>query len=80
MNLLVLLRQHQGLPSSFLKHAKLPVVPDDVWLVDLDAALIKPPSSPQADTTIPALPQPEGSTLRSQLKQVIWSHGSVEPG
>ena len=59
-----------GLPSSFLKHAKLPVVPDDVWLVDLDAALIKPPSSPQADTAIPALPQPEGNTLRSQLKQV----------
>ena len=60
-----------GLPSSFLKYNKLPQVPDDVWLIDLDAAVIKPPSNPNTDNTIPALPSPDGGLLRSQLKQVF---------
>ena len=59
-----------GLPSSFLKHNKLPAVPEDVWLVDLDAACVTPPSSPAGDQTVPPLPVQEGATLRSQLKQV----------
>ena len=59
-----------GLPSTFLKHNKLPHVPDDVWLVDLDAAVIKPPTGPNTENTIPALPSPDGPQLRSQLKQV----------
>ena len=62
-----------GLPSSFLKYNKLPQVPDDVWLIDLDAAVIKPPSNPNTDNTIPALPSPDGGLLRSQLKQVFIS-------
>ena len=59
-----------GLPSSFLKYNKLPLVPDDVWIVDLDAALIKPPTNPNTESTIPSLPSPEGGALRAQLKQV----------
>merc|ERR1711923_74030 len=43
-----------GLPSSFLKYNKLPLVPDDVWIVDLDAAMIKPPTNPNTETTIPS--------------------------
>ena len=59
-----------GLPSSFLKTNKLPNVPDDVWMVDLDSSLIKPPSNPNCDVHIPSLPTPEGATLKNQLKQV----------
>ena len=59
-----------GLPSSFLKYNKLPMVPDDVWLVDLDSAAIKPPTNPNSDSTIPSLPSPEGGFLKTQLKQV----------
>ena len=63
-----------GLPASFLKHNKINVIPDDVWMVDLDAATIKPPTNPSSDQTIPPLPQPEGDILRSHLKQVnsVW--------
>ena len=59
-----------GLPTSFLKYNKLPLVPDDVWLVDLDSASIKPPTNPSSDLTIPSLPSPEGGTLKAHLKQV----------
>ena len=59
-----------GLPASFLKHNKLKVIPDDVWMVDLDAATIKPPANSSSDQTIPPLPQPEGDILKSHLKQV----------
>ena len=59
-----------GLPASFLKHNKINIIPDDVWMVDLDAATIKPPTNPSTDQTIPLLPQPEGDILRTNLKQV----------
>ena len=59
-----------GLPASFLKHNKINIIPDDVWMVDLDAATIKPPTNPSTEQTIPQLPQPEGDILKTNLKQV----------
>ena len=44
-------------------------VPDDVWRVNLDSGKITPPPS-QTLEDIPPLPEPEGKTLRSHLRQV----------
>ncbi len=47
-------------------------LPDDVWLVDLDANRITGPSTAERDSCdfVPALPEPEASVLRNHLKQV----------
>lgn len=47
-------------------------LPDDVWLVDLDANRISGPSNAERDSCnfVPALPEPEASVLRNHLKQV----------
>lgn len=42
-------------------------LPDDVWLIDLDANKITAP--PQCDD-IPPLPEPECTILKNHLKQV----------
>ncbi|XP_069171410.1 MAP kinase-activating death domain protein isoform X23 [Procambarus clarkii] len=67
-----------GIPASFLlykKHFGLPLrapirLPDDVWLVDLDANKI---TSPPACDDIPPLPEPECTILKNHLKQAIKS-------
>lgn len=47
-------------------------LPEDVWLVDLDANRISGPSNAERDSCnfVPALPEPEASVLRNHLKQV----------
>lgn len=43
-------------------------MPDDIWLVDLDATKLICPSG--TDQDLPPLPEPEGSVLKNHLKQV----------
>jgi hypothetical protein len=45
-------------------------VPEDVWLVDLDSGRLTCPPTSGGLEDIPALPEPEGKTLRNHLKQV----------
>ena len=47
-------------------------LPEDVWLVDLDANRISGPTNAERDSCdfVPALPEPEASVLRNHLKQV----------
>ena len=58
-----------GIPSSFLKlrekHFRLP---NDVWLVDLDANRI---IKPEAAEDLPPLPEPENTILTNQLKAAL---------
>ncbi|GAV00192.1 hypothetical protein RvY_11076 [Ramazzottius varieornatus] len=56
-----------GIPESFLI-LRGTTIPDDVWLVDLDANKMYGPSSGE---DIPPLPEMEGSTLRSHIEQAI---------
>jgi hypothetical protein len=53
-------------------------LPDDIWLVDLDANRISGPKSVERDSCdfIPSLPEPEASVLRNHLKQVTNRHPS----
>uniref|UniRef100_A0A1I8FS01 UDENN domain-containing protein n=1 Tax=Macrostomum lignano TaxID=282301 RepID=A0A1I8FS01_9PLAT len=61
-----------GVPASFLLYKKNFCLPSDVWLVDLDANKIV---CAQDMTTLPSLPEPEGTHLRSHLQQVSgFSH------
>lgn len=57
-----------SIPLSFSR------LPDDIWLVDLDANKISGPKSVERDSCdfIPALPEPEISVLRNHLKQVKY--------
>lgn len=43
-------------------------LPDDIWLVDLDATKLISPTG--TDQDLPPLPEPEGSVLKNHLKQV----------
>jgi hypothetical protein len=59
-----------GVPASFLRYKKNFRLPDDVWLIDLDAnRVIKPPGVED----IPPLPEPDGSILKNHLKQALTS-------
>ena len=59
-----------GVPASFLRYKKNFRLPDDVWLIDLDAnRVIKPPGVED----IPSLPEPDGSILKNHLKQALAS-------
>ncbi|XP_033095553.1 MAP kinase-activating death domain protein-like isoform X4 [Anneissia japonica] len=57
-----------GIPASFLLYKNNFGLPDDVWLIDLDSNRIVPPTD---DNILPDLPEPEGSTLRAHLKQIV---------
>ncbi|XP_071955707.1 MAP kinase-activating death domain protein-like isoform X2 [Antedon mediterranea] len=57
-----------GIPASFLLYKNNFGLPDDVWLVDLDSNRIV---SPTDSNFLPELPEPEGSTLRAHLKQIV---------
>ncbi|KAI4462781.1 hypothetical protein MML48_4g00015086 [Holotrichia oblita] len=50
-----------GLPASFL------MLPDDIWLVDLDSNKLT------AQGEIPPLPEPEGTILKNHLRQALGS-------
>ncbi|KAI8440251.1 hypothetical protein MSG28_001625 [Choristoneura fumiferana] len=56
-----------GIPATFLTYKKNFRLPDDIWLVDLDATKLFAPSGNDQD--LPPLPEPEGSVLKSHLKQ-----------
>lgn len=45
-------------------------LPDDIWLVDLDATKLISPTGNDQD--LPALPEPEGAVLKNHLKQVRY--------
>ncbi|BFZ04225.1 hypothetical protein BsWGS_07264 [Bradybaena similaris] len=59
-----------GVPASFFGYKKDFPLPDDVWLVDLDGNKIIVP--PAADP-LPPLPEPEGTGLKTHLKQALAS-------
>ncbi|KAK3861391.1 hypothetical protein Pcinc_032642 [Petrolisthes cinctipes] len=59
-----------GIPASFLLYKRHFGLPDDVWLVDLDANKILTP--PVCDD-IPPLPEPECTILKNHLKQALAS-------
>lgn len=44
-------------------------LPDDIWLVDLDATKLTGPTGNDQD--LPPLPEPESSALKNHLKQVF---------
>ncbi|XP_050410636.1 MAP kinase-activating death domain protein isoform X2 [Patella vulgata] len=59
-----------GVPASFFLYKKGFVLPDDIWLVDLDSNKIHPPTNAEP---LPNLPDPEGSVLKTHLKQALAS-------
>ncbi len=63
-----------GVPATFLAAKRNVRLPDDVWLVDLDTPVIRPPevlASTASD--VPNLPDADAKVLRSHLKQVLGS-------
>ncbi|PZC82053.1 hypothetical protein B5X24_HaOG211609 [Helicoverpa armigera] len=60
-----------GIPATFLTYKKNFRMPDDIWLVDLDATKLICPSG--TDQDLPPLPEPEGSVLKNHLKQALNS-------
>ncbi|KPJ01968.1 MAP kinase-activating death domain protein [Papilio xuthus] len=67
-----------GIPATFFTYKKNFRLPDDIWLVDLDATKLICPTGNDQD--LPALPEPESSVLKSHLKQALNSltNSSVE--
>ncbi|KAK8738759.1 hypothetical protein OTU49_003662 [Cherax quadricarinatus] len=65
-----------GIPASFLLYKKHFGLPDDVWLIDLDANKI---TSPPACEEIPPLPEPECTILKNHLKQALASMSPQPP-
>lgn len=59
-----------GVPASFLNFKRNFRLPDDVWLVDLDANKIV---KPMAVEDISPFPEPDGGTLKNHLKQALAS-------
>lgn len=67
-----------GIPASFLCFKKNFRLPDDVWLIDLDANKITPPSGNSEE--VPPLPEPEGTILKNHLRQALSSLGGPTSG
>ncbi|XP_035431554.2 MAP kinase-activating death domain protein isoform X10 [Spodoptera frugiperda] len=67
-----------GIPATFLTYKKNFRMPDDIWLVDLDATKLICPSG--TDQDLPPLPEPEGSVLKNHLKQAVHLMGSTGSG
>ncbi|XP_059150887.1 MAP kinase-activating death domain protein-like isoform X3 [Physella acuta] len=57
-----------GVPASFFGYKKDFPLPDDIWLIDLDGNKIITPPGAEA---LPPLPEPEGTALKTHLKQCI---------
>ncbi|XP_064073669.1 MAP kinase-activating death domain protein isoform X4 [Vanessa tameamea] len=60
-----------GIPATFFTYKKNFRLPDDIWLVDLDATKLTCPTGNDQD--LPSLPEPESSVLKNHLKQAINS-------
>ncbi|CAB3228332.1 unnamed protein product [Arctia plantaginis] len=60
-----------GIPATFFTYKKNFRLPDDIWLVDLDATKLICPTG--TDQDLPPLPEPEGSVLKNHLKQALNS-------
>ncbi|XP_041972734.1 MAP kinase-activating death domain protein isoform X4 [Aricia agestis] len=67
-----------GIPTSFFTYKKSFRLPDDIWLVDLDATKLTCPTGNDQD--LPALPEPECSQLKNHLKQTMHLFGSAGTG
>ncbi|XP_078404928.1 MAP kinase-activating death domain protein isoform X6 [Cetorhinus maximus] len=59
-----------GVPASFLLYKSDFKMPDDVWLVDLDANKVIAPTNAEL---LPVLPEPEATELKKHLKQALAS-------
>ncbi|CAL1535362.1 unnamed protein product [Lymnaea stagnalis] len=59
-----------GVPASFFGYKKDFPLPDDIWLVDLDGNKIL---TPKGADFLPPLPEPEGTALKTHLKQALAS-------
>ncbi|XP_043562244.1 MAP kinase-activating death domain protein isoform X2 [Chiloscyllium plagiosum] len=59
-----------GVPASFLLYKTDFKMPDDVWLVDLDANKVIAPTNAEV---LPVMPEPEASELKKHLKQALAS-------
>lgn len=62
-----------GIPASFGQTRKT-CLPNDVWLFDLDSDSVTAPPGPAGQ--IPPLPEPEGTMLRTHLKQVYYMYSN----
>ncbi|XP_075972918.1 rab3 GDP-GTP exchange factor isoform X3 [Anticarsia gemmatalis] len=67
-----------GIPATFLTYKKNFRLPDDIWLVDLDATKLICPTG--TDQELPPLPEPEGAVLKNHLKQAVLLMGSAGTG
>ncbi|KAM3968244.1 rab3 GDP-GTP exchange factor [Aphomia sociella] len=67
-----------GIPATFLTYKKNFRLPDDIWLVDLDATKLISPTGNDQD--LPPLPEPEGSVLKNHLKQAMQLMGNTGAG
>lgn len=63
-----------GVPASFFLYKSDFKMPDDVWLVDLDANRVIMPSNAEL---LPCLPEPEASELKKHLKQCLVNMTSI---
>ncbi|XP_041053479.1 MAP kinase-activating death domain protein isoform X3 [Carcharodon carcharias] len=59
-----------GVPASFLLYKSDFKMPDDVWLVDLDANKVIAPTNAEL---LPVMPEPEATELKKHLKQALAS-------
>ncbi|KAL8566179.1 hypothetical protein ACOMHN_034755 [Nucella lapillus] len=59
-----------GVPASFFRYKRDFPLPDDIWVVDLDANKI---TSPHNSDPLPSLPEPEVAGLKTHLKQALAS-------
>ncbi|GCC19170.1 hypothetical protein chiPu_0018245 [Chiloscyllium punctatum] len=59
-----------GVPASFLLYKTDFKMPDDVWLVDLDANKVIAPTNAEI---LPVMPEPEATELKKHLKQCLVS-------
>ncbi|XP_061378806.1 MAP kinase-activating death domain protein isoform X3 [Danaus plexippus] len=67
-----------GIPATFLTYKKNFKLPDDIWLVDLDATKLSGPYGNEQD--LPPLPEPESSVLKNHLKQAMQVMGTAGTG
>ena len=58
-----------GITSEFMTQKKLRALPNDIWEIDIDSAIISPPPGSTL-TELHSFPEPEGKILRYHLKQV----------
>lgn len=61
-----------GVPASFLNFKRNFRLPDDVWLLDLDANKIVKPGNTTVEDILP-FPEPDGTILKNHLKQALAS-------